>query len=291
MALSTCEVILDALSSPAASVSPLFAKLVAGLRARQSVALRGGGDALVARHHARGKMLVRDRVDLLLDLGSPFLELSPLAAWGLYAGEVPAAGIVTGIGLVHETPCMIIANDATVKGGSFFAETVRKHLRAQEIAEENRLPCLLSGRLRGRLPSRTGPGLPGSGPFRRHLLPPVPYVGGRNPALSAVFGGCTAGGAYIPALSDEVVMVRGSARIHLGGPSIVKAAIKEIVDGETLGGADMHTAISGVSDHVAADEREAWPPCDPWWRHAAHCAACRHRRSNPCRLPAIRTSS
>ena len=234
-----------------------FHDLVATLRERRRAVLAGGGAAQTARHHARGKMAVRDRIDRLLDVGSPFLELSPLAAWGLYGGDVASAGIVTGIGLVHDTPCMVIANDATVKGGSFFAETVHKHSRAQEIAEEHRLPCLY-------LVDCGGAYLP----EQDRVFPDRDHFGGAFwrqcrmsaagiPQISAVFGGSTAGGAYIPALSDEVVMVRGTGRIHLGGPPIVKAAINEIVDGETLGGADMHTTVSGVSDHVAADEKEA----------------------------------
>ena len=234
-----------------------FHDLVATLRERHRAVLAGGGAAQKARHHARGKMAVRDRIDRLLDVGSPFLELSPLAAWGLYGGDVASAGIVTGIGLVHDTPCMVIANDATVKGGSFFAETVHKHSRAQEIAEEHRLPCLY-------LVDCGGAYLP----EQDRVFPDRDHFGGAFwrqcrmsaagiPQISAVFGGSTAGGAYIPALSDEVVMVRGTGRIHLGGPPIVKAAINEIVDGETLGGADMHTTVSGVSDHVAADEKEA----------------------------------
>jgi 3-methylcrotonyl-CoA carboxylase beta subunit len=256
-ALVNVRGILDTPTLSAARNSPSFVQLVAQLRERQGIALRGGGDALVARHQARGKLLVRDRIDLLLDLGSPFLELSPLAAWGLYGGEVPAAGIVTGIGLVDEVPCMLIANDATVKGGSFFAETVRKHVRAQEIAEENRLPCLYLVDCGGAYLPEQDRVFPDRDHFGGAFYRQCRMSAAGIPQLSAVFGGCTAGGAYIPALSDEVVMVRGGGRIHLGGPAIVKAAIKEVVDGETLGGADMHTTVSGVSDHVAPDERQA----------------------------------
>ena len=179
------------------------------LRTRIAEATSGGRPDMVDRHRKRGKLLVRDRIDLLVDPGTAFLELSSLAAYGQYGGEVPGSGIVTGIGMVHGLPCMVIANDATVKGGSFYHETVQKHIRAQEIAAENRLPCL-------------------------YLV--------------------DCGGAY---LSDEVIMVRGNARIHLGGPSIVKVAINEEVDGETLGGAEMHSRVSGVSDHLAEDEHHA----------------------------------
>ena len=255
---------MPALSSRVDSGSPAFAtnrtsyeSILATLRERQAQAAMGGGPALRQRHAERGKILVRERIDLLLDPLSPFLELSPLAAFGLYGGEVPAAGIVTGIGMVEGTACMIIANDATVKGGSFFHETVKKHYRAQEVAWEHKLPCLY-------LVDCGGAFLP----EQDRVFPDKEHFGGTFhnqcrmsaaglPQISAVFGGCTAGGAYIPALSDEVVMVRGQARIHLGGPEIVKAAINEIVEGEVLGGAEMHSTVSGVSDYLAETEAEA----------------------------------
>ena len=234
-----------------------FDVLIETLRDRQRSVLDGGGAALVKRHHARGKILVRDRIDLLLDTASPFLELSALAAYGLYDDELPSAGIVTGIGLVHETPCMVIANDATVKGGSFFAETVRKHLRAQEIAEQHRLPCIYLVDCGGAFLPEQDRVFPDRDHFGGTFYNQCRMSAAGIPQISAVFGGCTAGGAYIPALSDQVVMVRGTGRIHLGGPPIVKAAINEIVDGETLGGADMHTTVSGVTDYVASSEIEA----------------------------------
>ena len=227
------------------------------LRTALSHNVAGGGPAHVARHRKRGKLLVRDRIDRLVDPLTPFLELSPLAAWGLYGNEVPAAGIITGIGVIHGLPCMVIANDATVKGGSFFHETVKKHLRAQEIARENRLPCLYLVDCGGTYLPEPDRVFPGRSHFRTTFYEQCKMSADGIPQLSAVFGGCTAGGAYIPALSDEVVMVRGQARIHLGGPSIVKAAINEDVDGETLGGADMHTRVSGVSDYLAETETEA----------------------------------
>lgn len=234
-----------------------FEALVETLRSRHGTVLQGGGEALVNRHRARGKIPVRDRVDLLLDAGSPFLELSPLAAHGLYGGELPSAGIVTGIGIVHDTPCMVIANDATVKGGSFFAETVRKHLRAQEIAEEHRLPCIYLVDCGGAFLPEQDRVFPDRDHFGGTFYNQCRMSAAGIPQISAVFGGCTAGGAYIPALSDESVMVRGTGRIHLGGPPIVKAAINEIVDGETLGGADMHATVSGVTDHVVDNETAA----------------------------------
>jgi len=234
-----------------------MAALVDTLRERLMVAAAGGGTAMVERHHRRGKILVRDRIDMLLDPDSPFLELSPLAAWGMYGGEVPAAGIVTGIGMVAETPVMLIANDATVKGGSFFAETVRKHLRAQEIAEAHRLPCLYLVDCGGAYLPEQDRVFPDRDHFGGSFYNQCRMSAAGIPQLSVVFGGCTAGGAYIPALSDEVIMVNGTGRIHLGGPPIVKAALGETIDGEALGGAEMHTRISGVSDYLAHDEEAA----------------------------------
>ncbi len=217
----------------------------------------GGGKVLVDRHHKRGKILARERIDLLVDPLTSFLELSPLAAWQLYGNEVPGAGVVTGIGIIHGVPCMIIANDATVKGGSFFAETVKKHVRAQKIAEENHLPCVYLVDCGGAYLPEQDRVFPDKDQFGGSFYNQCRLSAMGIPQLSAVFGGCTAGGAYIPALSDEVVMVKGQARIHLGGPSIVKIAINEEVDGETLGGAEMHTHVSGVSDYLAQNEMEA----------------------------------
>lgn len=227
---------------------------LATLRDRLAWTATGGRDAHIDRHRKRGKLLVRERIDLLLDVGSPFLELSPLAAWNQYDNAVPGAGIVTGIGLVGGLPCMVIANDATVKGGSFFHETVKKHVRAQEIAEENRLPCLYLVDCGGAYLPEQDRVFPDKDHFGNAFLRQCRMSAQGLPQLSAVFGACTAGGAYIPALSDGVVMVRGNAKIHLGGPSIVKVAINEEVDAETLGGAEMHTQVSGVADWLADDE-------------------------------------
>src|SRR5271156_5857254 len=234
-----------------------YAGLIETLRERHSQILRGGGEKLQQRHRERGKIPVRERIDHLIDPLSPFLELSPLAAWDLYGNEVPSAGIVTGVGMVAGVPCMIIANDATVKGGSFFHETVKKHLRAQEIAFENRLPCLYLVDCGGAYLPEQDRVFPDRDHFGGTFFQQCRMSAAGLPQISAVFGGCTAGGAYIPALSDEVVMVRGTGRIHLGGPPIVKAAINEIVDGETLGGAEMHSTVSGVSDYLANTELEA----------------------------------
>ncbi|KPU90610.1 methylcrotonoyl-CoA carboxylase [Variovorax paradoxus] len=233
------------------------AALVGELRERHRTVLAGGGVAMAARHHARDKILVRDRIDLLVDPLTAFLELSPLAAWGQYGNEVHSAGIVTGIGVVSGTPCMIIANDATVKGGSFFHETVKKHVRAQEIAEENRLPVVYLVDCGGAYLPEQDRVFPDKDHFGNTFYRQCRMSASGLAQISAVFGGCTAGGAYIPALSDEVVMVRGQARIHLGGPQIVKAAINEIVDGETLGGAEMHVKVSGVADYLADNEAQA----------------------------------
>lgn len=223
-------------------------------RSRMSTATSGGRQTLVDRHKARGKMLVRDRIDRLVDAGTAFLELSPMAAWGQYKNELPSAGIVTGIGVVSGYSCVIIANDATVKGGSFFHETVKKHIRAQEIAEAQRLPVLYLVDCGGAYLPEQDRVFPDRDHFGNTFFRQCRLSSAGIPQLSIVFGGCTAGGAYIPALSDQVIMVEGNARIHLGGPSIVKVAINEDVDGETLGGAKMHTLISGVNDHLAADE-------------------------------------
>ncbi|TCT13432.1 3-methylcrotonyl-CoA carboxylase beta subunit [Tepidamorphus gemmatus] len=231
--------------------------LIADLQAKYQWALGGGGEKMIARHHARGKILVRERIDLLVDPMTPFLELSPLAAWGLYDNSLPSAGIVTGIGTIRGVTCVIIANDATVKGGSFFKETVRKHIRAQDIAIENRLPVVYLVDCGGANLQNLEDVFPDQEHFGGTFYRQCRMSAEGLPQLAAVFGECTAGGAYIPALADEFVMVAGNASVHLGGPQIVKAAIKEIVDRDRLGGAFMHATVSGVSDHYAADEREA----------------------------------
>jgi 3-methylcrotonyl-CoA carboxylase beta subunit len=234
-----------------------YERLIDQLHQRLDWALAGGGERMVERHRARKKLLVRDRIDLLIDPGTAFLELTPLAAWGLYDGQLPSAGIVTGIGTVRGTACMIIANDATVKGGSFFRETVKKHIRAQEIAIENRLPVLYlvdcGGANLNQMEEVFYDENHFGGTFYRQCRMSAEGI----PQLAVVFGECTAGGAYIPALCDEFVMVDGSASIHLGGPQIVRAAISEVVDRMDLGGAALHTFKSGVSDHIAPDERSA----------------------------------
>jgi 3-methylcrotonyl-CoA carboxylase beta subunit len=234
-----------------------YAALLDDLNARLAWSRAGGGDRMMARHRDRGKIPVRDRIDLLIDPGTGFLELTPLAAWGLYDGTLAAAGIVTGIGTIRGTTCMIIANDATVKGGSFHRETVKKHIRAQDIAAQNRLPCIYlvdcGGANLNQMEEVFYDENHFGGTFHRQCRMSAQGI----PQLAAVFGECTAGGAYIPALCDEFIMVEGQASIHLGGPHIVKAAISEVVDRHDLGGAVLHSRQSGVSDHIVPDEHAA----------------------------------
>lgn len=230
--------------------------LMQELSSRMARAVCGGAEQLRHRHHERGKLLVRDRIDRVIDPGTAFMELSPLAAWGQYGGDLNAAGIVTGIGIIHGQPVTVIANDATVKGGSFFHETVKKHGRAQEVAEDNQLPCLYLVDCGGAYLPEQDRVFPDRDHFGNAFYRQCQMSARGLPQISVVFGGCTAGGAYIPALSDQVIMVRGNARIHLGGPSIVKVAINEEIEGEALGGAEMHTLVSGVSDHLVDTEDE-----------------------------------
>jgi 3-methylcrotonyl-CoA carboxylase beta subunit len=231
--------------------------LVADLRAKLDEAMRGGSEEARARHTARGKLLPRERVDLLLDPGSPFLELSALAAHGMYGGDVPSASIITGIGRVSGRECMVIANDATIKGGTYYPMTVKKHLRAQEIARDNHLPCIY-------LVDSGGAFLP----LQDEIFPDVNHFGRifynqarmsslGIPQIAAVLGSCTAGGAYVPAMSDESIIVRNQGTIFLGGPPLVKAATGEEVTAEELGGADVHSRHSGVTDYYATSDQHA----------------------------------
>jgi 3-methylcrotonyl-CoA carboxylase beta subunit len=220
--------------------------------------IREGGDAEARRRHlARGKLLPRERVRLLLDPGAPFLELSALAAYGMYDGEVPAAGIITGIGRVMGQECVIIANDATVKGGTYFPMTVKKHLRAQEIAGDNHLPCLYLVDSGGAYLPQQDEVFPDRDHFGRIFYNQARLSAAGIPQIALVMGSCTAGGAYVPAMADESVIVKGEGTIFLGGPPLVRAATGEIVSAEELGGADVHSRISGVTDHYALDDRHA----------------------------------
>jgi acetyl-CoA carboxylase carboxyltransferase component len=227
------------------------------LRAQIARAAEGGSADARAKHTARGKLLVRDRITTLLDPGTAFLEISPLAAHELYPDAVPGAGIVAGIGRVSGRECMIVANDATVKGGTYYPLTVKKHLRAQEIAQENHLPCIYLVDSGGAFLPMQDEVFPDRDHFGRIFYNQARMSALGIPQIAAVMGSCTAGGAYVPAMSDEVVIVRGTGTIFLGGPPLVKAATGEEVSAEDLGGADVHTRLSGVADHFAADDREA----------------------------------
>ena len=227
------------------------------LRDRLEVVQAGGGDESVKRHRSRGKLLARERIDLLIDPGSPFLEFSPLAAWEMYDGDAPSAGIVTGIGRVCGQEAVIVANDATVKGGTYYPITVKKHLRAQEVALQNNLPCIYLVDSGGAFLPLQSEVFPDREHFGRIFFNQAQMSAAGIPQIAAVMGSCTAGGAYVPAMSDETVIVRGTGTIFLGGPPLVKAATGEEVTAEELGGADVHTAISGVADHYALNDEHA----------------------------------
>jgi len=231
--------------------------LVAELRARTERAREGGGAKYVERHRAQGKLPVRERVAQLIDPNSPFLELSPLAAWELYDNDAPAAGIVTGIGRVNGREVMIVANDATVKGGTYYPLTVKKHVRAQEIALQNRLPCVYLVDSGGAFLPLQAEVFPDRDHFGRIFYNQARMSAERIPQIAVVMGSCTAGGAYVPAMADEAVIVKGTGTIFLGGPPLVKAATGEEVTAEELGGADVHTRVSGVADYFAEDDEHA----------------------------------
>ncbi len=231
--------------------------LTAELRARVARARAGGPAKARAKHVARGKLLVRDRVDRLLDPGSPFLELSPLAATGMYDDAVPSAGVVTGIGRVEGRECVVVANDATVKGGTYYPLTVKKHLRAQTVAMDNLLPCLYLVDSGGAYLPMQDEVFPDREHFGRIFYHQAQLSARGVPQLAAVMGSCTAGGAYVPAMSDESVIVGGEGTIFLGGPPLVRAATGEVVSAEDLGGGDVHARRSGVVDHLAADDDQA----------------------------------
>ncbi|MFE3887824.1 carboxyl transferase domain-containing protein [Streptomyces lydicus] len=232
-------------------------ELAAELREKLAAARLGGGGKARARHTARGKLLPRDRVDALLDPGSPFLELAPLAADGMYGGAAPAAGVIAGIGRVSGRETVIVANDATVKGGTYYPMTVKKHLRAQEIALENRLPCLYLVDSGGAFLPMQDEVFPDREHFGRIFYNQARMSGAGIPQIAAVLGSCTAGGAYVPAMSDEAVIVRNQGTIFLGGPPLVKAATGEVVTAEELGGGEVHSKTSGVTDHLAEDDAHA----------------------------------
>lgn len=226
-------------------------------RDRLSTVKQAGGPEPVAKHKKRGKLLARERIDGLVDEGSPFLEFSTFAAWGMYKGDAPAAGVVTGIGRIHGRECVIVANDATVKGGTYYPMTVKKHLRAQEVALENNLPCVYLVDSGGAFLPLQSEVFPDRDHFGRIFYNQAQMSARKIPQIAAVMGSCTAGGAYVPAMSDETVIVRNQGTIFLGGPPLVKAATGEEVTSEELGGADVHTRLSGVADHLAENDEHA----------------------------------
>src|SRR5689334_9198759 len=231
--------------------------LSADLRDKLAAARLGGGEKARARHTSRGKLLPRDRVDGLLDPGSPFLELAPLAADGMYDGQAPAAGVIAGIGRVSGREVVVVANDATVKGGTYYPMTVKKHLRAQEVALDNRLPCVYLVDSGGAFLPKQDEVFPDRDHFGRIFFNQATMSGRGIPQIAAVLGSCTAGGAYVPAMSDEAVIVRNQGTIFLGGPPLVKAATGEVVTAEELGGGELHSRVSGVTDYLADDDRHA----------------------------------
>ena len=234
-----------------------MAELVAELRERTAVVAQGGGEKAVERHRSRGKLTARERIDRLLDPDTAFLELNALAAWELYDDQAPSAGIVTGIGVIEGRDCVIVANDATVKGGSYFPLTVKKHLRAQEVAAQNRLPCIYLVDSGGAFLPLQDEVFPDRDHFGRIFFNQANLSAAGIPQIASVMGSCTAGGAYVPAMSDETIIVRGTGTIFIGGPPLVKAATGQVVTAEELGGADVHARRSGVADHYATSDEHA----------------------------------
>ncbi len=248
---------IDAKSEAFGENARAMEALVADLRAKVAEIEKGGGERSRERHLSRGKLLPRDRVRLLLDEGSPFLEFSQFAAYEMYEDVIPAGGIITGIGRVSGRECVVVVNDATVKGGTYYPMTVKKHLRAQEIARENNLPCIYLVDSGGaNLPQQAGI-FPDRDHFGRIFYNQATLSAQGIPQIAAVMGSCTAGGAYVPAMADESIIVKGQGTIFLAGPPLVKAAIGEVVSAEELGGADVHARVSGVADHMADDDTHA----------------------------------
>src|SRR5213596_2534051 len=231
--------------------------LVAELRERTGEVFAGGGEKATERHRSRGKLTARERIDRLVDPAGAFLELNALAAWEVYDEQAPAAGIVTGVGVVEGRECVIVANDATVKGGSYFPLTVKKHLRAQEVAAQNHLPCLYLVDSGGAFLPLQDEVFPDRDHFGRIFFNQAQMSARGIPQIAVVMGSCTAGGAYVPAMSDETIIVRGTETILIGGPPLVKAATGQDVTAEELGGADVHTRRSGVADYYALSDEHA----------------------------------
>src|SRR5438552_2640252 len=247
----------DPTSSDFARNAEAMRALVAELREKLDQVAGGGGKASRARHTSRGKMLARQRVDLLIDPGTAFLELSPLAAYGLYGGDVHSASIITGVGRIAGRECVVVANDATIKGGTYYPMTVKKHLRAQDIARQNNLPCIYMVDSGGAFLPQQDEIFPDERHFGRIFYNQAQMSAAAIPQIAIVMGSCTAGGAYVPAMSDESIIVRNQGTIFLGGPPLVKAATGEVVTGEELGGADVHSRHSGVTDHLAQNDAHA----------------------------------
>src|ERR1700723_4562670 len=248
---------IDPASTDFARNADAMRKLVAELRLKLDEVAGGGGESSRIRHTSRGKMLARQRVDLLTDPGTAFLELSPLAAHGLYGGDVHSASVVTGVGRISGRECMIVANDATIKGGTYYPMTVKKHLRAQDIARQNNLPCVYMVDSGGAFLPQQDEIFPDERHFGRIFYNQAQMSALGIPQIAIVMGSCTAGGAYVPAMSDESIIVRNQGTIFLRGPPLVKAATGEVVTAEDLGGGDLHSRVSGVTDHLADDDEHA----------------------------------
>jgi len=248
---------IDVRSSDFAAASAAMQAVVGDLRAEVDAVKQGGGEAAQAKHTGRGKMLPRDRVRTLLDPGSPFLELSQMAAHGMYDADIAAAGIITGVGRIAGIECVVVCNDATVKGGTYYPVTVKKHLRAQEIARQNNLPCVYLVDSGGANLPNQDEVFPDRDHFGRIFYNQATLSAAGIPQIAVVMGSCTAGGAYVPAMSDESIIVKNQGTIFLGGPPLVKAATGEVVSAEELGGAEVHSRTSGVTDHMAADDAHA----------------------------------
>ena len=255
--MSIIETKIDPRSESFAANDKAMRAQIEQLYANSDKVAEGGGARYAERHKARGKLLARERIARLLDPGAPFLEVGQFAAWEMYSGDVMSAGVVTGIGRVADIECMIVANDPTVKGGTYHPMTVKKHLRAQEIALENRLPCIYLVESGGAFLPMQDEVFPDKDDFGRIFFNQATLSSKGIPQIAIVHGSCTAGGAYVPAMSDEAVIVKKQGTIFLGGPPLVKAATGEIVSAEDLGGGDTHTRISGVADHLAEDDDHA----------------------------------
>ncbi|MEE4260077.1 MAG: carboxyl transferase domain-containing protein, partial [Bacteroidales bacterium] len=257
----TLKTKLDTNSNEFKSNKAAFQKLIDQYKERLAENTKGGSESAVKKHKDRGKLLARERINLLVDPNTPFLELSSLAAYGQYNDGFPSAGIVTGIGVIHGRETVIIANDATVKGGTYMRFTIKKHLRAQEIAMQNNLPCVYMVDSGGAFLPEQDTVFPDRDHFGRFFFNQAQMSARGIPQIAIVMGSCTAGGAYVPAMSDETIIIRGQGTIFLGGPPLVKAATGEEVTAEELGGAEVHTAISGVADHLAENDTHAIQIC------------------------------